>query len=81
MKGSRLLTWRRGSLAVLVATAMVGVTACGSGGGKAAASTTTTSSTVASSGSPAAGGSSGAAQALQQAFVSVVAKVRPEVVE
>lgn len=60
---------------------------CGSGGGSASASTSTTTTTTTTStttatdvtgGTP---GGGGGAASLQQAFVSIVAKVRPEVVE
>lgn len=71
---SKVLTLGGG--AVLAASL---VTGCSSGHSSAAASTTTT--TTSSSAKTGGGGTSSAATALQQAFVSVVNQVRPQVVE
>lgn len=79
-------TSRRAGIVLAIATAAA--SACTSGSSKSAATSTTTASpvptaTVApqSGSSTTVAGSSGAAQALQQDFVAVVAKVRPQVVQ
>ncbi|MDQ6783588.1 MAG: trypsin-like peptidase domain-containing protein [Actinomycetota bacterium] len=67
---------------VTVVGAVVLIAGCGSGSGSSKAAPQTTSGlTVSTNPAPQASTATGGAASLQQAFVSVVAKVRPEVVK
>ena len=74
--------FRLGLLAAIAATVLwvIGLAACSSGGHVTAPSTTVSTPPTSSTATPAASVSASAA-ALEQAFVSVVAKVRPQVVQ
>jgi S1-C subfamily serine protease len=82
------LNWRAATVASLAAAAVLSLTACEAGGPAAAPPSSTTApppsvqvgSVTAAAPASAAGDTSGLA-ALQQAFLTVVARVRPEVVE